>query len=290
MDLYEVLSENALLFVSLIIVIGLLVGSFLNVVIYRLPRMMESRWKQECQEYLAIVSDNKQTEPFNLIVPGSRCPHCNTPIRAYQNIPLLSFILLKGKCAACKHAISWRYPFLEFFTGILSGLVAWHFGFSAETFFGLVLTWALIALACIDYDQQLLPDSITLPLLWLGLLISLIPVFSGSHSSIIGAVSGYLSLWLVYQIFKLLTAKEGMGYGDFKLLAMLGAWLGWQTLPLIIILSSLVGALFGIAMILLSLHERNRPIPFGPFLAAAGWITLLWGDKIQSYYLNFTRF
>lgn len=269
-------------------VIGLLVGSFLNVVIYRLPIMMQRNWRKECVEYLQIDSSEMQTreEPFNLVFPLSRCPGCNTPIKPYQNIPVISYLFLKGKCATCSNPISSRYPIIEAFTAITSAIVAWHFGYTPQTVFALVLTWSLIALSVIDIDHQLLPDSITLPVLWLGICLSLFGLFTDAHASIIGAVSGYTALWLVYHLFKLATGKEGMGYGDFKLLALFGAWLGWQYLPVIILLSSLVGAVIGLAMIVVVKRDHTIPIPFGPYLAAAGWIALLWGNDINQLYLT----
>lgn len=270
----------------LVLVVGLLVGSFLNVVIYRLPVMMNTGWKKECKEYLEIEDTESNDEPFNLMVPLSRCPGCNSAIKPYQNIPVLSYLFLKGKCSECKIHISLRYPLIEAFTGIASAIVAWHFGYTVEMLFALLLTWCLISLSFIDIDHQLLPDSITLPMLWLGLFLSLFSVYSDSHSSIIGAIAGYLSLWSVYQLFRLATGKEGMGYGDFKLLSLFGAWLGWQYLPLIILLSSLVGAIIGISMILITKKDHRIPIPFGPYLAMAGWLALLWGDQINALYLN----
>jgi leader peptidase (prepilin peptidase)/N-methyltransferase len=268
-------------------IMGLLVGSFLNVVIYRLPIMMERAWRQECEEFLELdTAQTVEPEPFNLIIPLSRCPHCQAAIRPHQNIPVLSYVCLRGKCANCKGSISIRYPLIEAFTGVCSALVAYHFGYGAALGWALLLTWALIALSFIDIDKQLLPDSITLPFLWLGLVLSLFDVFVDSHNSIIGAAAGYLSLWLVYQLFKFATGKEGMGYGDFKLLALFGAWLGWQYLPLIVLLSSLVGAVIGIAMVLFLGKDRQIPIPFGPYLAAAGWLSLLWGNEMIKGYFS----
>lgn len=273
------------LFAALVGIIGLLVGSFLNVVIYRLPIMLQRSWRKECIEYLQM-DDEPEAEPFNLSLPLSRCPNCQAPIKAYQNIPVISYIFLKGQCANCKNPISLRYPLIELFTAIASVTVAWHFGYTPQVGFALVLTWALIALSFIDLDHQLLPDNITLPMLWLGLVLSLFTVYTTAEASIIGAVVGYLVLWVVYQLFKLATGKEGMGYGDFKLLALFGAWLGWQTLPLIILLSSLVGAIIGISMIIFAKRDHSIPIPFGPYLAAAGWIALLWGNDINRLYLT----
>ncbi|ESS72831.1 type 4 prepilin-like protein leader peptide-processing enzyme [Methyloglobulus morosus KoM1] len=286
MESFDYLISSPILFSTVIGLVGLLVGSFLNVVIYRLPVMMQQNWRRDCQEYLGVDADMASNEPFNLVLPLSRCPACNTPIKPYQNIPVISYIFLRGKCAQCAHAISLRYPIIEAFTAITSFMIAWHFGFSPQSGFALLLTWSLIALSFIDIDHHLLPDSITLPILWLGLFLSVFDLFADSHSSIIGAVAGYLALWCVFHLFKLLTGKEGMGYGDFKLLSLFGAWLGWQSLPAIILLSSLVGAVMGIAMIVFSRHDRNTPIPFGPYLAAAGWIALIWGADINRLYLK----
>jgi leader peptidase (prepilin peptidase) / N-methyltransferase len=286
MQQLDYLIGSPIFFTALIGLIGLLVGSFLNVVIYRLPVMMQKGWRKECTEYLGLSTEPLMEESFNLVLPLSRCPGCNTPIKPYQNIPVISYIFLRGKCAKCKNPISLRYPIIEAFTALTSVIIAWHFGFTPQTGFALLLTWSLIALSFIDIDHQLLPDSITLPVLWLGLFLSLFGLFTDSHASIIGAIAGYLVLWGVFHLFKLLTGKEGMGYGDFKLLALFGAWLGWQYLPAIILLSSLVGAVIGIAMILFSRHDRNIPIPFGPYLAAAGWIALIWGADINQLYFK----
>jgi len=278
------------LFSALAGIIGLLVGSFLNVVIYRLPLMMQRGWRRECIEFLQLdagtIQDENTEEPFNLVLPLSRCPGCNTPIRPYQNIPVISYLFLKGKCATCGCHISLRYPIVEALTALASIIVAWHFGYTLQAFFALILTWALIALIFIDVDHQLLPDSITLPLLWLGMCLSLFDLYTDAHASIIGAVAGYTVLWAVFHLFKLATGKEGMGYGDFKLLALFGAWLGWQYLPIIILLSSLVGAVVGVSMIIFVKHDHNVPIPFGPYLAAAGWIALLWGNDLNHLYLT----
>ena len=286
--LFSILQSSPLLLTSIIFVTGLMVGSFLNVVIYRLPVMMQRGWKKECLEYLEQKQPEDDNEPFNLTLPLSRCPGCNTAVKPYQNIPVISYLFLKGKCAKCKTHISLRYPLIESFTGIISAVVAWHFGYSLEMLFALLLTWSLVALSFIDIDHQLLPDSINFPLLWFGLFLSLFSIYTDPSSSIIGALAGYLSLWTVYQGFKIVTGKEGMGYGDFKLLAVFGAWLGWQYLPLIILLSSLVGAIIGISMVIFVKKDKNIPIPFGPYLAVAGWIALLWGDKINALYLNVT--
>lgn len=266
--------------------LGLCIGSFLNVVIHRLPRMMERDWQMQCAELRNEVLE--PAEPLTLAVPRSRCPDCGHPIGALENIPVISYLLLRGRCAGCRAAISPRYPLVEAFTGLLSAYLAWRFGLGWQAAGALCLAWALIALTFIDFDTQLLPDSITLPLLWLGLLLNLFGAFTDLKSAVIGAMAGYLSLWSVYWLFKLATGKEGMGYGDFKLLAALGAWLGWQMLPAIILLSSLVGAVVGIALIVLARHGRNVPIPFGPYLAAAGIIALLWGRPLTQAYLGFT--
>lgn len=286
MQAFEYLIGSPIIFAIVVGLIGLLVGSFLNVVIYRLPIMMQQNWRKDCQEYLGLEVELQANEPFNLVLPLSRCPACNAPIKPYQNIPVISYVFLKGKCANCENPISLRYPIIEVFTALLSLIIAWHFGFTPQTGYALFLTWSLIALSFIDIDHHLLPDSITLPVLWLGLFLSIFDLFTDSHASIIGAVAGYLVLWSIFHLFKLLTGKEGMGYGDFKLLALFGAWLGWQSLPAIILLSSLVGALIGITLIILSRHDRNTPIPFGPYLAAAGWIALIWGNDINQFYLD----
>lgn len=272
-------------FTLLIGVIGLLVGSFLNVVIYRLPIMIKREWRKDCLEFLEL-ENNTPTDVFNLALPASNCPNCGTKIRAWQNIPVLSYVWLRGKCANCKTPISARYPVVELLTAILSMIVGWHFGFGWQAAAGLILTWVLITLSLIDLNTQLLPDVIVLPMLWLGLIASLFNIFTDSSTSIIGAAAGYLALWSVYQSFKLFTGKEGMGHGDFKLLAMLGAWLGWQYLGLIILLSSVVGAFIGITLISLNKQSRDVPIPFGPYLAIAGWIALLWGNGLNHYYFG----
>lgn len=286
MALLEVLQQNSILFVSIVGVLGLLVGSFLNVVIYRLPIMMKQAWRSDCLEFLEQPSDPKASDTFNLMTPGSHCPQCQHPISAIENIPVLSYLIQAGRCRSCKTKISVRYPAVELITALMSAYVAARFGFSLNTASILILTWSLIVLTMIDFDTQLLPDSITLPLLWFGLLLSLIPLSIDPTSAILGASIGYLSLWSVYWLFKLLTGKEGMGHGDFKLLAMLGAWLGWQMLPLIIFLSAIVGAVVGISLILIKGRDKNIPIPFGPYLATAGWIALMWGPEINRAYLG----
>ncbi len=272
--------------------LGLIVGSFLNVVIYRLPIMLKRGWKSECQAFLteeegqSLPQNSEETSVFNLNTPRSRCPQCGHAIAAWENIPIISYLFLGGRCAECKTSISLRYPAIELFTAILTLVCAWHFGVSLNAAFAILLSWSLITLAFIDLDEQYLPDSITQPLLWLGLLLNTQNLFTDLESAVIGAAAGYLILWSVYMLFKKLTGKEGMGFGDFKLLAMLGAWLGWQMLPAIILLSSIVGAVIGIFLIISNRHQRGVPIPFGPFLAAAGWIALLWGDNLNHAYLQ----
>jgi len=272
------------LFVPVTLVLGLVVGSFLNVVIYRLPVMMERTWRRDCDALAG--KEAMPTERFDLVLPRSRCPHCGQQVTARDNIPVLSYLLLRGRCRACGAHISLRYPTVELLTGILTVVTALHFGPTWQALFAILLTWALIALSSIDFDKQLLPDSITLPMLWLGLLLSIFGIYTDSHASIIGAAAGYLSLWTIYHLFRLLTGKEGMGYGDFKLFALFGAWLGWQSLPLIILLSSAVGAVIGLSLILFRGRDRNIPIPFGPYLAIAGWIALLWGEQLTAWYLR----
>lgn len=271
-------------FVAAVFILGLLIGSFLNVVIYRLPIMMSQRWEREAAE-ISGAPLSEQAE-FNLLKPDSNCPHCGHKIRAWENIPVISYAFLKGKCSACKASISFRYPIIELVTAFASGTVAWKFGVTIETLGLLFLFWSLIALTMIDIDHQLLPDSITLSLLWLGLLFNLYDVFVPLKSAVIGAMVGYLSLWSVYWAFKLLTGKEGMGYGDFKLFAAFGAWFGWTALPLIILLSSLVGAVVGITMILVMGRDRQIPIPFGPYLCGAALVYVFWGDTIMQWYLS----
>lgn len=290
----DALQQNQTFYLTTVFVLGLLVGSFLNVVIYRLPVIFKREWRKDCCNYLQenynakiqLDESKEPSEPFNLIKPDSTCPNCGHQIRAWENIPVISYLFLKAKCSHCKTPISIRYPAIEFLSASLAALCAWHFGFSVAGFSAIVLTWALISLAMIDYDTQYLPDQITLPFLWLGLVLNLDNTFAHIESAIIGAVVGYLSLWSVHHLFKLITKKEGMGYGDFKLLALLGAWMGWQSLPAIIILSSLVGSLIGISLILFKKHQRESPIPFGPYLAIAGWIALLWGNDINQFYLH----
>jgi len=276
------------LFLTGVFIFGLLIGSFLNVVILRIPARLEFDWQCQCRELLDVKeSDDKPPQsPPGILWSRSRCPKCGHLIKAHENIPLLSYLLLKGRCSSCKSPIAKRYPIVEATTAILFLLVALHYGPSLQTLAALALTAFLIALAGMDIDQQLLPDDLTYFLLWSGLFASLFSVFTDPVSSIIGALAGYLSLWLVYQLFRLLTGKEGMGYGDFKLLAALGAWMGWQMLPLVILLSSMVGAIVGLLMIGFKRHRSSEPMPFGPFIALAGWIALMWGEQIVHGYLS----
>lgn len=290
MALIEAMTSMPPLFVALAAVLGLLVGSFLNVVIHRLPKMMDREWREQCAEFTADQTGQpkaQENQPtYNLVVPRSACPSCGHQITAIENIPVFSYLALRGRCRKCRTKISPRYPIVEALTGLLSGLVAWHFGFGWAGLSALILLWALIALTFIDADTQLLPDDITLPLIWLGLIVNVNHTFVDLPSAVLGAVFGYLALWAVYWAFKLLTKKEGMGYGDFKLLAALGAWLGWQMLPLVILLSSVVGAIVGIILIVLARMGRNIPLPFGPYLAMAGLVALLWGKPIMDSYLQ----
>ena len=293
------LASSPAWFIGVCLVLGLVVGSFLNVVIHRLPIMMERQWREQCAELdepdlaATLPAAPPLEERFNLVVPRSACPTCKAPITALQNIPIVSYVFLRGRCANCGAHISVRYPIVEALTGILCAAVAWKLGFGWPAAAGLVLTWFLVALAFIDIDHQLLPDSLTLPLLWLGLFLSLFAPFPGAapvpvdmRSSIIGAIAGYLSLWTVYHLFRLLTAKEGMGYGDFKLLAALGAWLGWRMLLPTVLIAAAVGAIVGIALLAARGQNRSTPIAFGPFLAAAGWLMLMFGQELVTGYLG----
>ena len=281
----EVFDQVTWLLPLCLLSLGLVVGSFLNVVIYRLPLMMETRWRRDCCELLELA-DEKAEPALTLSVPNSHCPHCKAAIKPWQNIPVISYLLLGGKCAQCGTGISLRYPAIELVTGLMTLALGFYFELSLALLGAVLLTWALIALTMIDYDQQLLPDDITLPLLWLGLLFNLGNTYVSLSDAVLGAMLGYLILWSVYWLFKLLTGKEGMGYGDFKLLAALGAWLGWQMLPLIILMSSVVGAVCGVALMLLKGRGREVPIPFGPYLAVAGWLALLQGEQIVQRYLG----
>lgn len=286
MQTLDFLASSALAFSLCVLVIGLLVGSFLNVVVYRLPIMMQRDWQSQAREALELPAEEPQ-QTFNLILPNSTCPSCKHEIRPWENIPVVSYLALRGKCSSCKTPISKRYPLVELACGALSFFIAWHFGFTWQTGLMLLLTWGLLAMSLIDADHQLLPDVLVLPLLWLGLIANYFGLFTSLDDALWGAVAGYLSLWTVFWLFKLITGKEGMGYGDFKLLAMLGAWGGWQILPLTILLSSLVGAVLGVIMLRMRNAETSTPIPFGPYLAIAGWIALIWGDQITSTYLQF---
>ena len=299
MSIVELFQYNAPAFYSVVALISLMVGSFLNVVIHRLPIMMERSWREGMEEFATVADESAATsttdstavadatvepEPFNLAVPRSRCPSCGAEIKAWQNIPVISYLLLRGKCANCQTPISVRYPIVEFVTMVLSLIVAWHFGPTPQAVLGIIVTWFFVSMTMIDIDHQLLPDSLTLPLMWIGLLAALSPVFTDLQSAVVGAAAGYMVLWLVYQLFRIVTGKEGMGYGDFKLLAAIGALLGWQALPVVILLSSLVGAVVGVGLIAITGRDRNIPIPFGPYLAAAGWIAMLWGDGLSQWY------
>ena len=284
--LLTILEQSPPVLIGFMALLGLMVGSFLNVVIYRLPIMLQQRWRQECQDFMGLPFGVAATPAFNLLLPGSHCPSCQTAIKAYHNIPLFGFLLLGGRCRNCRIRISWRYPLVEALAAIAAAIAAWRFGFNIGLPFALILSWALIVLSAIDIDQQLLPDDITQPTLWLGLLLSLFSVFADSGDSIIGAVAGYLSLWGVYQCFKLFTGKEGMGNGDFKLLALCGAWLGWQYLPQIVLLASCLGTIGGIALIGRKKLTFGQAMPFGPYLAVSGWLALIWGEQINRLYLQ----
>ena len=284
----DAFQHNPALLLGTAVALGLIIGSFLNVVILRLPRMLEREWRRDCAEITGASADGEGAAgpELTLAKPASHCPACGHRIRPLENVPILSYLLLRGRCSSCGVRISPRYPLVEGLTAALTLIVVLHFGLTWQALAALPFTWGLIALALIDYDTQLLPDGITLPLLWLGLILSLVGLFTDSQSAIIGATAGYLSLWTVFQLFRLATGKDGMGFGDFKLFALFGAWLGWQYLPQIILLSALTGALLGTLLIASGRHERGRPMPFGPFLAAAGWISLIWGPQINDAYLR----
>jgi leader peptidase (prepilin peptidase) / N-methyltransferase len=283
------LSEQPWLFVGLALVLGLIVGSFLNVLVWRLPKMLEREWRAQAQEVLGLPND-PAGPTYNLMYPHSCCPHCSHPIRPWENIPVLSYLMLRGRCAHCRGPISARYPFTELACALISAMVACHFGVGWQAAAIMLLSWGLLAMSLIDADHQLLPDVLVLPLLWLGLILNSFELQVTLADAVWGAVVGYLSLWSVFWLFKLATGKDGMGHGDFKLLAMLGAWGGWQVLPLTILLSSLVGAVLGVIMLRLRNAETSTPIPFGPYLAIAGWIALLWGDQITGTYLQIAGF
>ena len=285
------MNSNQTFFFGVTFIFSLMIGSFLNVVIFRLPKMLEQGWKKECREFLADElakpkSQNKE-EFITLSTPSSTCPSCQHKIRFYENIPVISWLVLRGKCSQCRSKISLRYPLVELTTAILSVVIAAHFSVTLTTLFLLILTWGLVCLTLIDFDHMLLPDQITLPLLWLGLLVNLNGAIVPLNDSVIGAVAGYMSLFSIFWLFKLITGKEGMGHGDFKLVAVFGAWIGWQLLPLLILMASAVGAVIGISMMMFKNHQREQAIPFGPYLAIAGWITLLWGNGIWAWYLSY---
>ncbi|TLU66940.1 prepilin peptidase [Thalassotalea litorea] len=306
MSLFEALFESSpYIFYGAVLLLGLIIGSFLNVVIYRLPKMLEQEWFCECRELLEEELNDKGSEALraskaepgssgqenkdqilSLSKPASTCPHCGHKIKVWENIPVISWLFLKGKCSSCGKSISVRYPLIELVTGVLSVVIAAHYGVTWTTLAMLVLTWCLIALTMIDFDKMILPDQITLPLVWFGLLLNVNGMFVDIETAVIGAIVGYMSLYTVFWLFKLVTGKEGMGYGDFKLFAVFGAWFGWQLLPLLILMASLVGAIIGISLMVFRNHEGSKPIPFGPYLAIAGWITALWGEGIWSWYLG----
>lgn len=273
------------LMVGVAVILGLLIGSFLNVVIYRLPIQLNISWREMAREVLGLKAE---VEPrISIAFPASHCPKCNATIKPWHNIPVISYLLLKGKCPNCSAKISPQYPLVELATGIITGFIVYHYGVTEQALLALIFSWCLIALTGIDFGHKLLPDNITLPLLWLGLLANTQSIFTDLTSAVIGAAAGYLSLWSIYIVYKKLTGKEGMGHGDFKLLAALGAWMGWQFLPMIVLLSAVVGAVVGIAGIIILGRDRQIPIAFGPYLAAAGWIALLWGEQILQWYASY---
>lgn len=282
----ELLILHPLTFVVIALVLGLLVGSFLNVVVWRLPKMLAREWRQQAHEILGLPEETPQPT-YNLLLPHSHCPHCDHRIRAWENIPLLSYLCLRGRCSQCAAPISIRYPLTELACGLLSAFIAWHLGFGWPAVLVLMLSWGLLAMSLIDAEHQLLPDVLVLPLLWLGLIVNSFELFVPLHDALWGAIAGYMALWTVFWLFKLITGKDGMGHGDFKLLAMLGAWGGWQILPLTILLSSLVGAVIGVIFLKLRDARHSTPLPFGPYLAIAGWIALLWGGQITDFYWQF---
>lgn len=283
-EISTLLAQNSTLFITISVIFGLLVGSFLNVVIYRMPKIMEREWHNNCLELQGL--EIPEQPKFSISKPRSACPHCGHKITALENIPVISYLFLRGKCSSCQAKISPRYPLIEALTGLLIGLVSWKFGYSSLTLFAWLFTFALIALTFIDFDTQLLPDDITLPLLWLGLFVNLNSGFTDLKSAVIGAIAGYLILWSIYWVFKLVTGKEGMGYGDFKLLAAIGAWFGWQLLPAVILLSSIVGVIIGVGLIIYAKRGREVPMPFGPFLALGGIAALFYGQQLAGYYLH----
>jgi leader peptidase (prepilin peptidase)/N-methyltransferase len=286
LEILAVFKTEQWLFYTAIVLFSLCVGSFLNVVIYRLPVMLEHDWKQQCHEFLemAMPAENEK-QKIGLAKPASTCPHCGHAIRPWENIPVISYLVLGGKCSSCKAPISIQYPAIETITAIMSVVVAWKFGVTLQTAGALLFTWILIALTMIDVHKQLLPDNLTLPLLWLGLIFALFNTYTTLQASVIGAIAGYMVLWTIFHLFRLVTGKEGMGFGDFKLLAAMGAWMGWTMLPQIILVSSVVGAVAGSVMLVTGKARSQQPIPFGPYLAVAGWVALLWGNDINQAYL-----
>ena len=289
----ELFEQSPAIFIGVVFAFAMVIGSFLNVVIYRLPLMMQREWYENCEELAKEPRPDLPVGQFNLVVPRSRCPFCGTEIAAWQNVPVLSYMMLGGRCGKCKKTISARYPMVEFFTAVFAAICAWRFGFGWEGLAAITLTLFLVPITLIDYDTKLIPDSIVYPLLWIGLVMSLFHPMTGAETlfvspqeAIVGAIAGYLSLWSVFWVFKIVTGKDGMGYGDFKLLAALGAWLGWQALPLIVLASSLVGALYGIVHIVLGNKGHQTPMPFGPFLSVAGVVSLFWGQEIATSYLH----
>lgn len=286
MNLWQLLASSPPLYLGCALLLGLLVGSFLNVLVYRLPLMMERRWREEAREALDLPAQ-PAGERFDLFLPPSRCPHCQHRIRPWENIPLLGYLILRGRCSACQAGISPRYPLVELASAGLALFAAWHFGVSASAAAFMLLSWGLLALSLIDIDHQLLPDVLVLPLLWLGLIVNAFDLFVPLDQALWGAVAGYLVLWSVYWVFRLITGKDGMGQGDFKLLAMLGAWGGWQILPFTLLSGSLLGAVLGLILLRAKGEQTSTPIPFGPYLALAGWIALLWGGQITTSYLHF---
>ena len=284
MSFITLLQTNPVFFISLCTTIGLVAGSFLNMIIFRLPKMMEREWNQQCSELRGETI--KPLPALSLVKPRSECPHCEHKITALESIPIISYLALRGRCSQCNTSISLRYPIMEALTGIMSGFIAWHFGYGFITVAALIFVWSMIALAFIDLDTQLLPDEVTLPLLWIGLLINLGNGFTDISSAVIGAASGYIFLWLIYWCFKIATGKEGMGYGDFKLLAVIGAWFGWKMLPLVILLSSLAAVVIGIVLIIVAKNKRDAPFPFGPYLVGSGLVALFWGDQLNRTYLD----
>lgn len=287
MNLLNTLASQPLIYLSFALLLGLIVGSFLNVLVHRLPIMLERQWQAEAREVLELPSE-AQAPRFDLLLPPSQCPHCAHRIRPWENIPVISYLALRGCCSSCQARISPRYPLVELACGALTLFVAWRFGFTGTALALLLLSWGLLAMSMIDIEHHLLPDALVLPLLWLGLIVNAFELFVPLEDALWGTVAGYMSLWTVFWVFKLITGKEGMGYGDFKLLALLGAWGGWQILPLTLLLSSLLGALIGLIMLRLQRKQASTPIPFGPYLAIAGWIALLWGGQITTSYLKYS--